>query len=181
MDLSGFEQKLKSFAEAFKGELQSLRSNRPSPKMVEDIKVDYYGQLTPIKHLGTVSVVLPREIDINVWDKGAVAAVAKAVETSSLNVPANADGNLIRINLPQLTDERRKELEKVVRKTTEEARIKIRGVRDEINKEIKKAEEEKKYSEDAAFKQKEAAQKIVDRCNKEIEIALEVKIKEIFE
>jgi len=149
--------------------------------MVEDIKVDYYGQLTPIKHLGTVSVVLPREIDINVWDKGAVAAVAKAVETSSLNVPANADGNLIRINLPQLTDERRKELEKVVRKMAEETRIKVRAARDEVNKEIKKMEEDDRLSEDTAFKQKEEVQKLVVQINEEIENLLENKIKEIFE
>ena len=94
---------------------------------------------------------------------------------------ANTDGNLIRINLPQLTDERKKELEKVVRKMTEETRIKIRGVRDEANKETKRLEEDKKLSEDAAFKQKEATQKLVDKINAEIEKLLDGKLKEIFE
>ncbi|HEY4499635.1 MAG TPA: ribosome recycling factor [Candidatus Paceibacterota bacterium] len=181
MDIKVFEQRLQQIVAALKQEYQSLRGNRPSTKMVEDIKVEYYGQIMPVKQMGSISISPPREIVIQVWDLAAVAAVAKAIEASSLSVVANTNGTTIRIQLPQLTEERRKELEKVVRKTTEEARIKIRGVRDEINKEIKKAEEEKKYSEDAAFKQKEAAQKIVDRCNKEIEIALEVKIKEIFE
>lgn len=181
MDIKVFEQKLQQIVAALKQEYQSLRGNRPSSKMVEDIKVEYYGQIMPIKQLGSISISPPREIVIQVWDMAAVGVVAKAIETSPLKVVANTNGTTIRIQLPQLTEERKKELEKVVRKTTEEARIRIRGIRDEINKEIKKAEEDKKYSEDMAFKQKEEAQKIVDRCNKEIESLLESKVREIFE
>ena len=149
--------------------------------MVEDIKVEAYGQTMPIKALGSISVVPPREIQISLWDKEVVNAVAKAIETSSLNVPANTDGNLIRINLPTLTDERKKEFEKVIRKMTEETRIKVRAARDEANKEIKKLEEGKKLSEDAAFKKKEEVQKIIDKVNGEIENLLENKVKEIME
>lgn len=174
------EQKLKSLVEALRSEFQTIRSGRPSPRMVEDIKVEVYGQQMPVKALGSISVVPPREIDVSVWDKSALAGVAKAIE-SSLNVSANTDGNLIRINLPQLTDERKKEFEKVVRKMTEETRIKVRSVRDEANKEVKKAEADKEISEDAAFKQKEEIQKSVDKTNKEIETLLENKLKEIFE
>ncbi|MBI4992086.1 MAG: ribosome recycling factor [Candidatus Harrisonbacteria bacterium] len=179
MDLKPLEQKLKSAVESLRTEFQTIRSGRPSPRMVEDIKVEVYGQQMPVKALGSISVVPPREIQISVWDKSVVAAVAKAIETSSLNVPANTDGNLIRINLPSLTDERKKEFEKVVRKMTEEIRIRIRGARDEANKEIKKMEEGKNLSEDAAFKQKEEVQKLVDEINSEIEILLLNKIKEI--
>ena len=181
MDSKNLEQKLKSSLEALKTEFQTIRSGRPSPRMVEDIKVDMYGQQMPIKSLGSISVIPPREIQISLWDNASVSAVAKAIENSSLNVSANTDGNLIRINLPQLTDERKKELEKVIRKITEETRIRVRGAREEANKEIKKMEEGSQLSEDAAFKQKEEVQKIVDKTNEEIEKLLENKLKEIFE
>ncbi len=180
-DLKFLEQKLKSFAESLKTEFQAIRSGRPSPRMVEDIKVDMYGQMMPIKSLGSISVVPPREIQISLWDITAVNAVAKAIETSSLNVSANTDGSLIRLNLPQLTDERKKEMEKVVRKMTEEIRIKVRTAREDANKEIKNLEADKKLSEDTAFKQKEEVQKLVDKVNKDLEILLENKLKEIFE
>jgi len=181
MELKQLEQKLKTLIEGLKSEFQTIRGGRPSPRMVEDIKVEMYGQQMPVKALGSISTVPPREIQISVWDKTAVAAVAKAIETSSLNVAANTDGNLIRINLTQLTDERKKELEKVVKKMTEETRIKVRGARDEINKEIRRMEEDKKLSEDAAFKQKEEVQKLIDKANAEIEKILENKIAEISE
>lgn len=181
MDLKPLEGKLKSLVDGFKSEIQTLRGSRPSPKMVEDIKVDYYGQLTPVKQLGSISVIPPREININVWDKNAVSAVAKAIEESNLKVTANTDGNLIRINLPPLTEERKKELEKVIRKMAEETRIKVRTAREEANKGIKSMEDEKKLSEDAAFKQKNEIQKLVDKTNKEIENLLENKLKEVFE
>lgn len=180
MDIKVLEQKLRSGIENLRNEFQTIRSGRPSPRMVEDIKVEAYGQRMPIKALGSISVVPPKEIDISLWDKTVVNTVAKAVE-EALKVTANTDGNLIRINLPSLTDERKKEFEKLVKKMTEEARIRIRGARDEANKEIKKMEEEKKFSEDAAFKQKEEVQKLVDKINKEAEQLLENKLKEIFE
>jgi len=181
MDLKQLDQKLKAAVESLRTEFQTIRSGRPSPRMVEDIKVEVYGQQMPIKALGSISVVPPREIQISLWDKEVVGAVAKAIEASSLNVPANTDGNLIRINLPSLTDERKKEFEKVVRKITEEMRIRVRGARDEANKEIKRMEADKELSEDMAFKQKEEVQKLVDKVNGEIEILLLNKIKEITE
>lgn len=147
--------------------------------MVEDIPVDAYGQKMPVKALGSITVLPPREIQISLWDQSAVNAVAKAIEASSLNVAANVDGNVIRINLPSLTDERKKEFEKVVKKMTEEIRIRVRGVRDDANKEVKKMEDDKKISEDAAFKQKEEIQKLIDKHNNEIAKLLENKIKEI--
>lgn len=180
-DLKPLEQNLQSSVNNLKTELQSLRGNRPSPKMVEDIKVDVYGQQLPLKAVGSISIIPPREIQISVWDRGLINVVAKAIETSNLKVVANVDGNLIRINLPALTDERRKELEKVIRKMVEEMRIRVRGMRDDANKEIKKMEDAKQLSEDAVFKKREEAQKIVDKINNEIEALLENKLREIFE
>lgn len=181
MDIKQFEQKLQALAAGLKNEFQTIRSGRPSPRMVEDIKVEVYGQQLPIKALGSISVIPPREITISLWDSTIVSAVAKAIESSPLKATANSDGSLIRINLPQLTDERKKEYEKVIKKMTEETRIRIRGSRDEANKEIKKMEEAKELSEDAAFKKKEEIQKATDKINKEIESLLDGKIKEIFE
>ncbi len=181
MDIKQFEGKLKSVAESLKSEFQTIRGGRPSPRMVEDIKVDYYGQQMPVKALGSISVIPPKEIQISVWDQGAVSAVAKGIESSSLNVAANVEGNMIRINLPPLTDERKREFEKVLRKMTEEARIRVRGAREEANKEVKKQEEGGKLSEDAAFKEKEKIQESVDKTNKEIESLLENKLREIME
>jgi len=175
------ETKLRNFVESLKVEFQTIRGNRPSPRMVEDIKVEYYGQMTPIKALGSIAVVPPREINVSLWDRAVVSAVAKAIEESSLKVTANIDGSTIRINLPSLTEERRKELEKVIKKMTEETKIKIRGSRDDANKSIKRMEDEKKFSEDVAFKKKEEVQKVVDKYNGEIDKTLESKMKEIME
>ncbi|MHB9019614.1 MAG: ribosome recycling factor [Minisyncoccota bacterium] len=175
------EAKLKNFLEFLKIEFQTIRSNRPSARMVEDIKVEYFGQMTPIKALGSISVVPPREINISVWDTNVAGAVAKAIENSSLKIGASITGNLIRVSLPALTEERRKELEKVIRKITEETKIKVRSARDDSNKNIKRMEDEGVFSEDVAFKKKEEVQKIVDRYNGEIDKALESKVREIFE
>lgn len=174
------DAKLKAALENLKTEFQTIRSNRPSPRMVEDIKVEIYRQILPVKSLGSISVVPPREINVSLWDISGVAAVAKAIE-EAMRVTASTDGALIRVNLPSLTEERKKEFEKMIRKITEETRIRVRGVRDEANKEIKMAEQGKSVSEDVAFKKKEGVQKMVDAVNKEIEALMDGKIKEIME
>ncbi|MBI5401319.1 ribosome recycling factor [Candidatus Wolfebacteria bacterium] len=179
--LKELEVKLKHFIDALKAEFLTVRSNRPSPRMVEDIPVEAYGQKMTVKQLGAISVVPPSQIQITVWDKSAVNAVAKAVESSNLKVSANIDGAVIRINLPPLSDERRKEFEKMVKKQAEETKIKVRSLRDEINKKITRDFEDKKISEDDKFNFKEKVQKEVDKANGEIEKILEMKIKEINE
>jgi ribosome recycling factor len=175
------EQKIKPLIEVLRQEFLNLRTNRPSPKLVENIKVSYMEQQFLVKQLGSISVVPPKEIDISVWDKNAVGPVAKAIESAGLGVSANIDGNLIRINLPPLTDERREELIKLVKQTAEQTRIKIRAMRDEANKKSESLFKEKKISEDQKFKNKEQIQKAVDKANGEIENILASKIKEISE
>lgn len=179
--LKDLENKITETIHYYKEQLSSVRSSRPSPKLVEDISVDYFGTKMSIKQLGSISIVPPREIQISIWDKQAVPLVAKAIESSNLSVGANADGNLIRINLPALSTERRLELVKVVKKESEETRIKIRHLRDEANKKINQQADEKAINEDEKFKLKEDVQKIIDKTNKEIEEILEKKIKEIEE
>ncbi|MEK9186041.1 MAG: ribosome recycling factor, partial [Patescibacteria group bacterium] len=116
MDIAkDLEQKLKTFVDGLRQEFLNIRTNRPTAKLVEDIKVDYLGQQLTIRQLGSITIVPPREIDISVWDKEALGAVIKAVEASGRGLTANTQGNLIRINLPTLTDERRQELIKLIK------------------------------------------------------------------
>lgn len=179
--MNNLEQKIKQALDYFKDQLSSIRGGRPNAKLVEDISVEYFGQRLPIKQLGSINMIPPREIQISVWDKNAASVVLKAIETSNLNVGVNLDGNIIRINLPPLSGERRQELIKLVKKETEDAKIKIRGIRDEENKEIGRQFDSKEISEDEKFKLKEKVQGIIDKTNGEIENILESKIKEIEE
>ncbi len=178
--LKDLEQKSAEIIQHFKDELSGIRGGRPTTKLVEDIQVDYFGQKLAIKQLGSISVILPREIQVSVWDGGAASAVSKAVD-AALNVGASIEGNLIRINLPPLSEERRRELTKIVKKEAEEARIKIRALRDDILKTIKGQEDKGEITEDDKFKLKEQIQKDIDKTNEEIEKILENKIKEIEE
>ena len=179
--LKNLELGLKQNMEHLKSELGTVRGNRPSPKLVEDILVEYYGQKLTVKQVGAISVIPPREIQISIWDKNAVNIVAKAIESSNLNVSSSVDGNVIHINLPPLSQERREELIKIVKKEGESARIGIRSHRDEAIKESKNEFEAGKITEDDKFKAKDKIQKTTDKANEEIEKILEQKIKEIEE
>lgn len=176
-----FETKSKQIIEFLRQQLMMMRSNRPSPRLVEDISVECYGQKMTIKQVGAISILPPAQIQISVWDKAVVGAVVKAIETSNLNVSANTEGNLIRINLPPLSDERRNELVKVVKREIEDAKIKMRAARDEIIKKLNKDFEDSKITEDQKFKLKDEIQKLVDKNNDEVEKLLEQKIKELHE
>lgn len=179
MEIKEFESKLKIIADGLKHEFSGIRANRPTTKLVEDIKVDYFDQQLPVKQLGSISIVPPREINISVWDKNAVAPVVKALEAAKLGMTPSSDGNVIRLNLPTLTDERRKELEKLIKGITEQSRIRIRGLRDDANKKTEQDFKDKNISEDQKFKSKKQIQEAVDKVNKDIETLLVGKIKEI--
>ncbi|MEK9194626.1 MAG: ribosome recycling factor [Patescibacteria group bacterium] len=163
----------------FKHEIASVRTNRPSAALVEDLKVNYYNQIVPLKQVASIGIVPPRTIQIQVWDKEAVPSIVKAIEGSSLNLSANVDGNIIRINLPELSSERREELIKHVKRVAEDHRIKLRHSRDEANKKIQKSFDGHEINEDQKFKFKEEIQKETDRTNQEIETSLAGKTKEI--
>lgn len=181
MDTKELESKLKSVMEGLKHELSGLRTNRPTPRLIEDVLVEYFDQRMPLKQLGSISVSPPRELQVSVWDKNALAPAAKALEAANLGVSVAVSGNMIRVTLPALSDERRAELIKVVKGVIEEAKIKIRSSRDDANKKAEAAEKEKKISEDEKFKLKKRIQEAVDKMNKEIEAALATKTKEIQE
>src|SRR3989344_1891643 len=171
-----FEKEIEEIVGNLKRELTSVRTNRPSASLVEDIKVSSYGQMTPLKHLSSVSIVLPREISIQVWDQSLVQAVAKAVETSSLGLSPQVQGNVVRVYLSELSEERRQEFVKHVKKLAEEKRIQIRHARDEARRAV---DNDKVFTEDDKFSEKERIQKSVEKTNKDIEETLETKIKEI--
>jgi ribosome recycling factor len=165
----------------FRNELLGVRTGRAHPALVEEIKVDYYGATTPIKQMGTVTTPEPRQILIAPWDKTALKAIEKAILASSLGVTPQNDGENVRINLPELTRERRVDLTKLVRKYAEEARVVVRNLRREGNETFKKMEKDTVITEDARDKFLKEIQVMTDEFIKKIDQILEEKEKEIME
>ena len=167
--------------EHLKGTYAGVRTGRAHPALVEDIKVDYFGNLTPLKQLGTVNIPEPRKIIITVWDKTALKAVEKAIQASPLGIIPQPDGDNIRLTLPELTRERRADLTKLVNKYAEEARIASRNVRREIVDALKKMEKDSAISEDDLKKYQKEVQDITDEAIKKIDAALAEKEREIMD
>ncbi|MDD5463950.1 MAG: ribosome recycling factor [Candidatus Moranbacteria bacterium] len=163
------KEDLEKSVEHFKGEAGKIRTGRANPSLVEDLLVDYYGAKTPLKQIASINTPEPRTIAIQPWDRGALAAIETAIRNSDLNMNPTNDGVLVRINIPMLTEERRKEMVKMLNQKGEEARIAVRSIREEILKEIKDAEKAGEISEDDEFAGKEKLQVIVDEYNKKIE------------
>ena len=179
--LKEFESALKTAVDKLNEELKAVRGSRPSVELVENIKVNYYDQMLPIKQLGSLSIMPPRGIRIAVWDKNAAGPTMKAIEAAKIGLSVSNEGNNIIATLSPLGDERRGELARLVRKTAETYRIQIRAKRDEVIKKLKEAEADKEVSEDEAFKSKVKVQKIVDETNKKVEGLVEGKLKELAE
>jgi ribosome recycling factor len=183
--IDNFLKELESFSqnllEKLNTDLKSIRTNRPSIELVENVKVNIYDQILTIKHLGALSILPPRTIQISVWDKNAIGAISRALEETKMGFGISIDGNNIYVNLPELSSERRLEFMKLAKKLAEEAKIQLRRKRDEVIKKMRLAEEEKKISEDDVFGGKEKIQKIIDDVNKKIDSALDKKLKELEE
>lgn len=175
------EEKMKKTVEVLRKDLGGLRAGRANPAMLEKISVDYYGTLTPVTQLANISVPEPRLLLIQPWDKSSIPAIEKAILKSDLGLTPANDGVVIRLNIPQLTEERRSEIVKVAKKKAEENRVAIRNIRRELIDDIKKLEKDKAVSEDEAKKAQEKAQKLTDKYIKEIDMVLEKKEKEIME
>lgn len=177
MDL--LKEKLNKITEHFKGEIAILRTGRATPALVEDLAVDYYGTKTPLKALASISTPDPKQILIQPWDKGSLQPIEKAIQTSQLGLNPVVDGAQVRLNLPQLTEERRKDLIKLLGQKSEEAKIGVRKAREEALKEVDEQEKKKAISEDEKFRKKSEVQKTVDEINKKIEEIVNAKEKEI--
>ncbi len=162
-------------------EFAKVRTGRASVTLVEDMKVDYYGSPTPLNQAATLGTPDPRTITIQPWDQGLLSAIEKAIQSSDLGLnPAN-DGKIIRLTIPPLTEERRKDLSKVVRKYGEECKVAIRNVRRDVNDQYKQLEKKHEMSEDDSRKGQEQLQKITDRLIQEVDKITQGKEKDLME
>jgi len=165
--------------EHFQFELGKLRTGRATPSLVEDMMVDYYGSRTSLKQIASINAPEPRQITIQPWDRGAIGPIENAIRESGLGINPVNDGILIRLIIPALTEERRKELVKVLNGKAEECRIALRNVREDVLKEVQAMEKDGKISEDDKFRAKEKIQGAIDEYNKKTEEIREKKEKDI--
>jgi len=175
------EERMEKALAALERDYGKLRTGRATTGLVEDIKVDYYGTPTPIKQLASVAVPDSRTVTIQPWDRGAFALVEKAILKSDLGLTPMNDGKLIRIAIPPLTEDRRKELTKIARKYTEEAKVAIRNIRRDVNDGLKKLEKDKLLSEDELKKAMEDIQKLTDTYVARADAKASAKEKEIMD
>jgi ribosome recycling factor len=174
-------QHMAKSVEHLQQQLARLRTGRATPALIEHIRVDYYGVPTPISQVGNISVPEPRMLVIQPWDRSLLGAIEKAILQSDLGVTPSNDGSVIRIVMPPLSEERRRELVKVCRKYAEEARIALRNLRREYMEKLRQVEKEEHLSEDERRRGEQELQKIVDSFTEEIERILERKEREILQ
>ncbi len=175
------QDRMNKALESLQNDYRRLRTGRASVSLVDGIKVEYYGTSTPISQLATLTVPEPRMIMIQPWDTTIIGEVEKAILKSELGLTPNNDGKVIRISIPVLTADRRRELVKVVKKMAEESKVAIRNIRRDVNEMIKDLKKEKTISEDDQFRAQEETQKITDDYIKRIDALYSAKEKEILE
>jgi ribosome recycling factor len=173
--------KMKAAIAVFEGDLQGIRGGRASTALVDRLVVEYYGTPTALKQLATVSTPEPMQIMIRPFDKTAVKSIERAIRESDININPQTDGDVIRLNMPALTRERRQELVKLLHRRMEDARVAVRNIRRHSNDDIRDFEKEKMISEDDAERGQDEIQKLTDRFIAEIETLGERKEKEILE
>ena len=173
------EQKMAKSIEAFKNELHKIRTGRAHPGLLDQVQVDYYGSMVPISQVANVSLLDARTISVQPWEKGMGAKIEKAIRESDLGLNPSAQGDLLRVPMPALTEERRKELTKVVRHAGEEAKIAVRSVRREGNEHLKKLLKDKEVSEDDERRAQDDVQRLTDRTIAEIDRLVQAKEAEV--
>ena len=178
-DLADIKRRMAGAVQSFKGDLASLRSGRASANMLDPIMVEAYGARTPLSQLATVSVPEPRLLSVQVWDRSMVGAVDKAVRESDLGLNPQTEGQVLRIRIPELNEQRRKEMVKVAHKYAEEAKVAVRHVRRDGIDVVKKLEKDGDMTKDDAAKNTDLVQKATDQHIGEIDQALAAKEKEI--
>lgn len=179
--VSDAEDKMKKAIDVLRKEYASLRAGRATPALLDKIVVDYYGVPTPINQLANISVPEPRSLVIQPWDKSAMPGIEKAILKSDLGLTPNNDGAVIRLAIPQLTQDRRNELVKVVKKKAEDARVAIRNIRRDVNDHLKDIEKKHEISEDDFKRAQEDVQKLTDKSIKEVDQVMERKEQEVME
>ena len=178
-ELKVYEEKMEKSINAMMDEFASIRAGRANPHVLDKIKVDYYGTPTPIQQVGNISVPEARMIVIQPWEKSLIKAIEKAIQASDLGINPSNDGSVIRLVFPELTEDRRKELAKDVKKKGEAAKVAVRNIRRGANEAFKKQEKNNEISEDDLKDATEQIQKITDKAIEKIDKAVENKTKEI--
>jgi ribosome recycling factor len=173
------EQKMGKTIEAFKGELHKIRTGRAHPGILDQVHVDYYGSSVPISQVANVTLLDARTISVQPWEKGMGAKIEKAIRESDLGLNPSAQGDLLRVPMPPLTEERRKELTKVVRHAGEEAKIAVRSIRREANEHLKKLLKDKLATEDEERRAQDEVQRLTDRTIAEIDRLVQGKEAEV--
>lgn len=180
-DMDDLQKRMKGAVATLKHEFAGLRTGRASVSLLDPVSVDAYGSAMPLNQVGTVNAPEPRMLTVQVWDRGLVTAVDKAIRGAGLGLNPQVDGQLLRIPIPPLTEERRKELSKIGSKYAEAARVAVRNIRRDGMEHLKKLEKEHQISEDEHKKQHDVVQKATDQHIKEIDDSLAAKEKEIMQ
>ncbi|MDC0628596.1 ribosome recycling factor [Pelagibacteraceae bacterium] len=176
-----YSSKMDKSIQSLKKDISTLRTGRANPNMLDTVKVDVYGQLMPIEQLATVSVPEARLISVQVWDKANTMLIDSAIQKSELGINPQIDGQIIRLRIPDLTEERRKELIKVLKNMSEKGKVSIRNIRREANEDLKKKLKDKLISEDESKNFEKTIQKLTDNNIANIDQILIEKEKEILQ
>jgi len=179
MNLNSFEDRMKKTVTVLEDEFQAIRVGRANPRVLDRITVDYFGTETPLNQVGNVSVPEPRMLQIAPWDASTLKVIEKAIQASDLGINPSNDGKVIRIVFPELTEERRKDLTKEVKKKGEDAKVAIRNIRRDANEATKKAEKAKEITEDDLKRLEKDSQTLTDKYIAELDKKVEAKSKEI--
>ena len=180
-DLDDFKRRMRGAIDVLHSEFAGLRTGRASAALLEPLSVEAYGTSMPMNQVGTISVPDARMISVQVWDQGLVSAVERAILESGLGLNPSRDGNLVRVPIPQLSEERRVELTKVAHKYAEQARVAVRNVRRDGMDKLKRMERDGEISQDEQHAWSDDLQKLTDECIKEMDEALATKEKEIMQ
>ena len=180
-DEKNYSSKMDKSIQSLKKDISTLRTGRANTNMLDTVKVDVYGQLMPVNQLATISVPEARLISIQVWDKGNVTLIESAIQKSELGINPQTEGQVIRLRIPDLTEDRRKDLTKVLKNMGEKSRVAVRNIRREANEELKKKLKEKVISEDENKNFEKSIQKLTDQNIENIEKILSEKEKEILQ
>lgn len=176
-----YQEKMAKTLSVLKSELNTVRAGRANAALLDQIQVDYYGTPTPIKNLANISVPDPRSLLISPFDPKSVAEIEKAIMISNLGINPSNDGKSVRLAIPQLTEERRKDLTKIIKKMGEEAKVAVRNCRRDANDGLKKSEKNGELTEDDLKSDLDEVQKLTDKCMKDIDEIVSVKETELME
>jgi ribosome recycling factor len=178
---SSAEHRMKRAVEILQRDFGNIRTGRASPTLLEKVQVDYYGSPTPINNLATVNVPEPRLLVIQPWDRATVPAIERAIQKSDLGLNPSSDGTVIRLAIPQLNEERRRELVKQVHRRAEEGRVAVRNIRREVHDDLKKRERDHEMSEDELKRSTDRLQKLTDNFIGQIDEVARRKEQEVLE